>query len=100
VTAAGLYLDNLVPSLAVAALCCGSCITYIQAAIILLQSENETMLERALRGRMPLVAAAKQVKQVANLVTAYRTASATDRVAFAKTVGPTALFDSTLAPAI
>jgi hypothetical protein len=100
VTGARLYLDHKVPSLAAAALCCGSCRTYVQAALILLRSENATMLERVLRGHLPLQVAAKQMKQVADLVAAYRTADAADRVAFAKTIGPTTLFDSALVPAI
>src|SRR5262245_11974131 len=100
VTAAGLYLDHRLPSLAATALGCGSCVTYVQAALILIKSENATVLERALRGQMPLQAAAKQVKQVADLVAAYRKANAADRVAFAKAIGPTALFDSALVPAI
>jgi hypothetical protein len=100
VTAAKLYLSGQASNLDVAALSCGSCVTYVQAAVTLIKAENATMLERALRGQMPLQAAAKQVKQIANLVDAYRTASAADRVAFAKTIGPTTLFDSALVPAI
>jgi hypothetical protein len=86
--------------LATAALCCGSNVAYVRAAIALLKSENTTLLEHALCGQAPLVSTAKQVKQVAALVEAYRTATAADRVAFAKTIGPTTLFDSALVPAI
>jgi hypothetical protein len=100
VTAAGLYLAGHVPNLAVAAVCCGSCVTYVHAAITLLRSENATTLERVLQGQLPLQVAARQVKQLAALVDAYRTAAAADRVAFAKAIGPTVLFDSALVPAI
>src|SRR5262245_11762840 len=99
-TAAALYGDGQVPSLAAAALGCGSCVTYVQAALILLRSENVTMLERAVHGQIPLCKAARQIKRVAALVNAYRTAGAADRVVFAKTIGPTTLFDSALVPAI
>jgi hypothetical protein len=99
-TAARHYLDHKVPNLAAAALCCGSSVTYVQAALILIKSENETLLERVRRNQMPLQAAAAQIKQIANLVNAYRAASAADRVAFARTIGPTTLFDSALVPAI
>jgi hypothetical protein len=100
VTAAHGYLNGQFSSLATAALHCGSCHAYVQAALILLRSENATILERVLRGQVPLLAAAKQMKRVADLVDAYRTAGAADRVAFAKAIGPTALFDSALVPAI
>src|SRR5215831_988660 len=59
-TAAQIYLDGKTSSLAAAALRCGSCRTYVQAALILLRSENVTMLERVLHGHLPLQAAAKQ----------------------------------------
>jgi hypothetical protein len=94
------FLDHRFSNLATAALCCGSCASYIRAAIVLLKSENAVMLERALRGEIPLLAAAAQTQRIAKLVNAYRAASAADRVAFARTVGPTTLFDSTLVPAL
>jgi NAD(P)H-nitrite reductase large subunit len=100
VTAAKLYLTGQAPSVAAAALSCGSCIAYVQAALVLLKSENVAMLERVLCGQVPLLVAAKQLKQVAALVDAYRAAAAVDRVAFARAVGPTVLFDDTLVPAI
>jgi hypothetical protein len=58
------------------------------------------MLERALHGQMPLLVAAKQMKRVADLVDAYRTAGAADRVAFAKAIGPAVLFDGAVALAL
>jgi hypothetical protein len=99
-TAAQLYLDGKVPSLAAAALSCGSCRTYVQAALILLRSENATMVERVRRGHLLLPVAAKQMKQVADLVAAYRIARGEDRVLFAKIIGPTTLFDTALVPAL
>ena len=98
--AAQLYLDGKVPNLTAAALSCGSCVVYVRAAVTLIQSENLVLLERVRRGHIPLLAAAKQVKQVAALVDAYRSAGAADRVMFAKAIGPTTLFDSALVPAL
>jgi hypothetical protein len=100
ITAAGLYLDGHVLTLDDAALSCGSCVNYIQAAIVLIKSENAAVFERVWCGQMSLQAAAAQLWQVASLVDAYRKAGAADRVAFAKTIGPTTLFDTALVPAI
>jgi hypothetical protein len=100
VTAAHGYLNGQFSSLATAALYCGSCRAYVRAATVLLRAENLVMVEQVSRGQMPLLAAARQLKQIANLVNAYRTAGAADRVAFAKTIGPTTLFDSALVPAL
>jgi hypothetical protein len=100
VTAAQLYLDGKAPNLAAAALSCGSCVTYVRAALILLKSENVTLLERVRRDQMLLLAAAKQMKQVAALVAAYRAADAAGRTMFAKTIGSTTLFDEAVALAL
>ena len=99
-TAARIYLDGRASSLTAAALGCGSSRTYVQAAVVLLQSENLVMLERVLRGNVPLLVAAKQLKQIAALVDAYRAAGAADRVEFARTIGPTTLFDGAVALAL
>jgi hypothetical protein len=92
-TAAGLYIDKTIPSLVTAAESCGSNVAYVTAAVILLRSENATLQEQVLRGHVPLLAAADQVKSVANLVTAYRAAKDTDRVAFARVCGTDAILD-------
>jgi hypothetical protein len=99
VTGARLYLDGRM-DLATAAMSCGSCVAYVRAAVSLLASENTTMLEQALRGQMPLLVAAEQMKRIAKLVNAYRAASAADRVMFARVIGPTTLFDGAVALAL
>jgi aminoglycoside phosphotransferase family enzyme len=99
-TAATLYLENRRPSLTAAAECCGSNPQYVEALVTLIKSENTSLLKEVLAGRVVVLAAAKQTKRLAKLVAAYRTASVSDRVAFAKAVGPTTLFDNTLAPAL
>src|SRR5262245_24106325 len=72
VTAAKLHLDGKASSLDAAAISCGTCRGYVRDALIVLQSENATLLERVLFGHLPLPAAAKQARRVAALVDAYR----------------------------
>jgi hypothetical protein len=99
-TAARLYLDGRAPSLAAAAEACGSNITYVRAAIILIQGENTVLMRRVLAGEYPLLAAARDMQKLAELIAAFRRAPSATRVAFARTVGPTTLFDGTLVPAL
>jgi hypothetical protein len=93
ITAAKLYLNKTIPHLGIAAEACGSNTAYVTAAVILLRSENATLLKQAGVGQVPLLAAAAQVKQIADLVTAYRTAKDADRVAFARTCGTDQILD-------
>jgi hypothetical protein len=93
ITAAKLYIDEAIPNLTTAAECCGSNVVYVTAAVILLRSENAALQERVLKGHVPLLAAAAQVKQVANLVTAYRAAKDADRIAFARACGTDQILD-------
>jgi len=98
-TAAHLYLDS--PwSLQKAAESCGSNVAYVRAAIALVRSENQTLINTVIRGFVPILTAAKQVQQLGQLIAAYRSATVPDRIAFAKVVGPTTLFDTMLAPAV
>jgi hypothetical protein len=53
-----------------------------------------------LRGQKPLLKAAREAKHLAGLVKAYRTAPASDHVAFAKIIGAETLFDTVISPAI
>ena len=60
-TAAEIYLDKKAPSLAAAAMHCGSNVPYVQAAIVLIQNATarpQRMRQWVLEGRMPLLAAA------------------------------------------
>jgi hypothetical protein len=93
VTAARLYLSGTIPNLLEAAESCGSNVAYIRAAIVVLRSENSALLDRVLRGHIPLLDAARQVQQIVDLVAAYRAASEQDHVAFARAAGPERLFD-------
>jgi len=99
-TAAGLVISGRAPTIMMAAERCGSCPAYVQAAITILRSENKGLFVDVIKGRVPLLVAAREVKRLAALVAAYRAGSAADRVGFAKIIGPTTLFDSSLVPAL
>lgn len=89
INGAKLYLAGWFATLKAAAKGVGSNTRYLTAAIILLRSENTSLLNRVLSGDMPLLAAAAQMKQLAKLVAAYRWASATDRNQFRALTGLT-----------
>jgi hypothetical protein len=86
-TAAKLYCAGAIPTLALAAACCGSSVRYVEAVTVLLKTENTTLLDRVLKGHAPLLSTAAQAKRVADLVAAYRRADDADRVAFMRTCG-------------
>jgi hypothetical protein len=94
------YLNGEVPTLDAAAAWCGSNVTYVRAAVILIKSENTVLMRQVLGGEYPLLAAARDMQKLAELVTAFRRAPFAARVAFARTVGPSTLFDNTLVPAL
>jgi hypothetical protein len=91
-------LDGRAPTIKAAAMRCGSSVPYVRAAIALLRSENTSLITSVMHGDVPLLAAARGVGQLASLVAAYRQASAADRVAFAKVIGPSTLFENSLVP--
>lgn len=93
VTAAKLYAGGAIPNLAFAAASCGSNVAYVRAAVILLKSENMSLLGKVLAGHVPLLTAAAQAKRVADLISAYRSANDQDRVAFARTCDAEKIFD-------
>jgi hypothetical protein len=99
-TGAKLYLNGEVPTLEAAAVSCGSNGTYITAMITVVKAESSAMLMNVLAGIVPLLTAAKQLKQVAKLVAAYRGASANERVTFGKTIGVDAVWDNVVSPAL
>jgi hypothetical protein len=101
-TAAALYLGKPVVAhtLADAAEKCGSGIRYVEAAVTLLRTNDEALIATALAGDRSLLEIATEVRRRANLVTAYRKASAADKIALAKAVGPSVLWDDVLAPVL
>jgi hypothetical protein len=99
-TGAQLVRGKIAPTVAAAAERCGSTPAYVQAALAILAAENTSLVADVVNGRVPLLATAREVKRLGELVAAYRKASAADRVAFARAVGPTVLFDTSLVPAL
>jgi hypothetical protein len=97
VTGARLYIGKAAPTLASAAACVGSNAAYVEAAIVLLRAEDPTLLDRALRGHVPLRAAAKQARCLVDLVTTYREARDEDRIAFARACGIEKIFETLVA---
>jgi hypothetical protein len=94
------YRNGWFSTVSEAAIACGSNVTYVAAAIVLIESENTTLVDQVLTGKVSLLAAAKEIGRLAELVTAYRKASAADRVQFARAIGPSTLFDNSLVPAL
>ena len=99
-TGAELLLAGKVKSLAEAAAACGSNPAYVAGAITILHAEDALLVERVRTGKVSLLTAARSAMGAAKLVAAWRTASAADRVALARTVGPSILFDSVVVPAL
>jgi hypothetical protein len=99
-TAARLLAAGMFSTRQEAAAACGSCAAYVAAAVVLLKAENSIVVDRVLAGRLPLLAAARQARPASALVHAYRQASDADRVEFARAIGASALFDSTIGPAL
>jgi len=97
-TAAEIYLDKKVPSLAAAAMHCGSNVQYVRAAIVLIQNATappQQMRQWVLEGRMPLLAAAHAAKQLAS----WRRWM-TQRVQFGRNVGITEVWADAIVPAL
>jgi hypothetical protein len=99
-TAAQLYRDGKIPTMALAAQCCGSGVVYVRSAVVVLQSEDRSIRERVLRGWVSLHAAAALMAKRAAIIAAYRAGAGADRIAAMKTIGPTTVFDNDLVPAM
>jgi hypothetical protein len=97
---ARLYVDRQIPTLVMAAESCGSNVNYVRAAATLLRAEAFELIEQVSNGALPLLAAAKQVQRIANMVTAYKAGSTADRIVFGRVVGVDTLFDDSIAPII
>jgi hypothetical protein len=89
VTGARLCASGQAENPVVAAACTGSTPALVRAAITLVKSEDELLLDRVLWGRVNLRAAAKMARGAARLVDAYRSASEWDLIRAAKVVGST-----------
>ena len=74
--------------------------SYIEAATVLLQSDDQTLIKQVLRGNVCLLEAAARVKPRVRLVKAYREATPGDLRAFVDTIGVDRLFDEAIAPTL
>jgi len=84
------YLSGQFPTLPVAAVSVGSNTHYVKAAVTILQTEDPALINRAMCGQSILSIAA-EVKPLAELMMAYRSASVSPEVlrAFAAATGAT-----------
>jgi hypothetical protein len=89
-----------VPTLAYAARACGSNIAYCTAMKIVLAAQDANLLKQVLRGNVPLLIAARQVKPLVNLIKAYDEAANTSRAEAARRIGVARIWDEMLVPVI
>jgi hypothetical protein len=107
-TAAGLYLNEQVPTLTAAAERCGSNVLYVRAAIVLIKHETLIEQERVLRGQVPLLEAANQawrqrkVKDITvdEAVMSWRRWTPEQRAEFGRGAGIAELWDSAIVPSM
>jgi hypothetical protein len=99
-TAPQLCKEGRFPTVAAAAMGCGSTRPYVTAAKVILDTENIQVRDEVLMGRLPLLVAAAQLRGLAALVRAYRAIARSDLPMFGKTVGVADLFDYAIAPAL
>jgi hypothetical protein len=81
-----------------AALCTGVSRSMLYAALILLQSEDESLIVEVLKGHKGVQSAAAKVHGRAKLIEGFKNATVEDRAAFGHAVGVDALFDSAVVP--
>jgi hypothetical protein len=99
-TAARCYLNGDIATLQKAALSCGSNVEYVQAAIVVILSENTVLLYDVLHGNIGLLVAAEWAAKASALVAALRAASAKDLAAAARVMGAEFIWDKMVLPSI
>ena len=87
-------------NLATAARMCGSNIACVADAVTLIESEDTSLETSVRRGQMTLPRAAAAAKKRAVLICAYRDATPADLAALARAIGPAAIFDAVVVPAL
>jgi hypothetical protein len=88
------------PTLAEAAIMCGSSMPYIAAVDLLVQHGDLRLFDRVLSGKIPLLMAAGLLRKRTRLVKSFRRASVKDRIDAARVIGPGQIFDEMLVPAL
>src|SRR5262245_53161376 len=111
-TAAEIYLDNRVPSLAAAALHCGSNVQYVQAALVLIRDKttlhSHRIRQAVLEGRVPLLAAAREARRrqetariaVEKMAATWRGWTPAQRANFGRAVGVAEIWDDAIVPVV
>jgi hypothetical protein len=107
-TAARLYLDKAVPTLAAAAEGCGSNVQYVQAAIAPLKADDPSLLNLALHGWISLIGAANQARlrrkmegvTVDAAVASWRSWTPEQRAQFGRDAGISEIWDCAISPVI
>jgi hypothetical protein len=99
VTAARLYLSGAEPTLASAAVACGSGVVYVRAAIAVLRREQPALLADVLTGRTSLLRAAKPRKPE-TLAEHFARAPREEWREAARLIGPGRIWDEMLVPVI
>jgi len=101
-TAARLLQERLfgVKTVTAAAVLCGVAPRYVKAALILLASEDEALIDAVMDGCVHILSAADMVKGRAYLLAAFRVASRDDCITAVRTLGVTAVFDNVIVPAL
>jgi hypothetical protein len=69
----------------------------IDAARVILESQDQALLRVVLSGQIALMPAAGTVRRRVRLIESFKAASPADRVALSRAVGPDAVFDSVMA---
>lgn len=72
----------------------------VRDALIILQNGDENLAADVLQGFEPLSRAADKVRGRVKLVEAFKSATPDDRIAFARVIGPTELFEAAIEPAL
>jgi hypothetical protein len=100
ITAAELYLGGKFNNMTAAARGCGSNEIYIAAAVTVLQTEDTALKTAVLNGTVNLFAAAKAMKQAADLLSAYRAANSSDKFAVSCAVSVGTVWDEMIVPVL
>jgi hypothetical protein len=90
IAAAESYLQQEFMTLEGAAIRHGSSVAYVRAAVILLKSENQQLIDQVLRGELLILEAAKLMVQFVKLVAAHRAATPANLNDFFTATGCTA----------
>jgi len=83
-----------------AAVATGTTRTAVHAALIDLPNGDEDLAASMLKGRETLSCAANKVRGRVKLIEVFEIATSDDRIAFARVIGPDALFDNVVALAL